>query len=106
MSDTLSQKKPIEIKNCEVKPYRRGDKMEILLKSDSVILESPKEISIPDVDFEDDLPAEITLDALPRKYEFAKVTVNVKVQRLIWKLFVTGKKSWQYILQIAVLQPK
>lgn len=56
--------------------------MEILLKSESLIRESPKEISIPDVDFEDDLLAEITLDALPPNYEFAKVTVNVKVQRL------------------------
>ena len=90
----LSQKKPIEIKNCEVKPSRRGEKMEILLKSESLIHESPKEISIPDVDFEDDLLPEITLDALPPNYEFAKVTVNVKVQRLTDpETAHTGKKS-------------
>ena len=37
MSDMLTKKRAIEIKNCEMKPSRRGDKMEILLKSDSKI---------------------------------------------------------------------
>ena len=35
MSDMMSKKKPIQIENCEIKPSRMGDKMEIMLKSDS-----------------------------------------------------------------------
>ena len=53
--------------------------MEILLKSDSKINASDKKIDVPDIDFEDDTPEEIALDALQSKYE---VTVNVKVQKL------------------------
>jgi hypothetical protein len=34
------------------------------------------------VDFKDDNPDEIRLDALQSKYVFAKVTVSVKVQKL------------------------
>ena len=32
MSDMLMKKRAIEIKGCEIKPSRRGDKMEILTK--------------------------------------------------------------------------
>jgi hypothetical protein len=67
MSDMLSKKKAIEIKHCEIKPSRRGEKMEILLKSSSKINESEKKIDVPDVDFENDNPDEITLDALQLK---------------------------------------
>ena len=42
MSDMMSKKKAIEIKNCEITPSRRGEKMEILLKSDSSINESTR----------------------------------------------------------------
>ena len=81
MSDMLTKKRAIEIKNCEIKPSRRGDKMEILLKFDSKINESEKKIDVPDVDFEDDTPEEVALDGLQSKYVFAKVTVNVKVHK-------------------------
>ncbi len=53
--------------------------MEILLKSDSKINPSDKKINVPDIDFEEDTPKEIVLDALQSKYDWAKVTVNVKV---------------------------
>ena len=55
--------------------------MEILLKSDSSINKSQKEIEVADIDFEDNSPEEITLDALQSKFIFAKVTVNVKVHK-------------------------
>lgn len=79
MSDMLTRKRAIEINNCEIKPSRRGDKMEILLKSASQINESEKKIEVPDVDFEDSIPEVIALDALQSKHMFAKVTVKVKV---------------------------
>lgn len=77
----LPKKTAIEIANCEIKPSRRVEKMEILLKSDSRISESMKEISVADIDFEDDTPEEIELDALQSKFECVKVTVRVKIHR-------------------------
>lgn len=52
--------------------------MEILLKSDSWS-ESKRKIEVPDTDFEDDTPEEIQLDALQSKFDYAKVTVRVKI---------------------------
>ena len=72
------KKQAIEIENCETKPSRRGEKMEILLKSDSWS-ESKRKIEVPDTDFEDDTPEEIQLDALQSKFDYAKVTVRVKI---------------------------
>ena len=53
--------------------------MEILLKSDSWISESKRKIEVPDTDFEDDTPEEIQLGALQSKFDYAKVTVRVKI---------------------------
>ncbi len=55
--------------------------MEILPKSDSKKNASDKKIDVPDIDFEDDTPEEIALDALQSKYDWAKVTANVKVHK-------------------------
>ena len=55
--------------------------MEILLKCDSSINKSQKEIEVACIDFEDNSPEEITLDALQSKFTFAKVTVSVKVHK-------------------------
>ena len=50
--------------------------MEILLKSNSWISESKRKIEVPDIDFEDDIPEEIQLDALQSKFDYAKVDVG------------------------------
>ena len=93
MSEMLPKKQAIEIENCEIKPSQRGEKMEILLKSDSWISESKRKIEVPDIDFEDDTPEEIQLDALQSKFDYAKVTVGVKIHQLMQKLFEQGKKK-------------
>ena len=95
MSVMLPKKRTIEIRNCEIKPSRRGDQMEIIfLKGDSMINESTKKIDVSDVDFKDDNPDEIMLDALQSKYVFAMVTVSVKVQKLADPEIVrTGKQK-------------
>ena len=106
MSEMLTKNRAIEINNCEFKPSRRGDKMEILLKSDSKINASVKKIDVPDIDFEDDTPEAIALDTLHSKYVFAKVTVNVKVHKSSDPEMVrTGKKKskkvwWPTTLQL------
>ena len=76
MAEILPKKQAIEIENCEIKPSRRGEKLEILLKADSRISESPKKVEVADIDFEDETPEEIELDALEGKFEYAKVTEN------------------------------
>lgn len=94
MCDLLPKKQAININNCEIKPSRRGDQMEILLKGDTKICESPKKIKISDVEFEVGSPEEVKLDALVSKYVFAKVTVTVKVQKLLdLEIVRTGKRK-------------
>ena len=78
----MSKKKSIEIKNYEIKPSRRGEKMEILLKSDSSINESTKNIEVSEVEFKDDTPEEIELAGLQLKHVYARVSVNLRVQKL------------------------
>ena len=54
----------------EIKPSRRGEKMEILLKSDSSINESTKNIEVSEVEFKDDTPEEIELAGLQLKHVY------------------------------------
>ena len=90
----MSKKKAIEIKNCEVKPSRRGEKMEILLKSDSSINESTKNIEVSEVEFKDDTPEEIRLAGLQLKHVYARVSVNLRVQKLAdLETVCTGKQK-------------
>ena len=68
MSDMMVKKRPVEIQNCEIKPSLRGDKMEILLKSNSAVEESTRSIDVPEVDFEDEVPEEIEVSKIKEKY--------------------------------------
>ena len=77
----LPKKTAIEIANCEIKPPSSLPGMGRRLKSDSRSSGSTKEIKVADIDFEDDTPEEIGLDALRSKFEYAKVTVRVKIHR-------------------------
>ena len=93
------KKTAIEIANCEIKSSRRGDQMEILLKSDSRIGESTKEIKVADIDFEGDTQDEIELDALQSKFKYAKVTVRVKIHRASDAETVrTGKQKQEVVV--------
>ena len=66
--NALSEKKPIELKDCKIKPARRGQGMEVMLKSttESDIKESAKEINMSSFNF-DDLPTTISLQDLSTK---------------------------------------
>lgn len=81
MADMMSKKIPIQIQNCEIKPSRRGEKMEILLKFHSSIKETTETFDVSDVEYLDGTPKTITLDELQSKHGYAKVTVDVKVQK-------------------------
>ena len=99
MLEMMPKKQAIEIENCEIKPSRRGEKMEILLKSDSRINEIKKKIEVADIDFEDDTPEEIQLDSLQSKFEYVKVTVRVKIHRVTEAETVrTGKRKQEVVV--------
>jgi len=42
MEDFMSKRQPIQLSDCKIKQARRGDKMEILLKANTSIGDSPK----------------------------------------------------------------
>jgi len=65
-----------------------------LLKFDSWISESKRKLEVPNIDFEDDTPEEIKLNALQSKFDYAKVTVRVKIYQVTEAETVrTGKKK-------------
>ena len=64
MEDFMAKKQPIELTDCEVKRARRGDQMELLLKTTTAIHGSPKKIEVLSADFEDDKPRVIMLEGL------------------------------------------
>ena len=55
---------------------------------------SLKKIEVADIDFEDEALEQIELDALEGKFEFAKVSVGVKIHRVTEpEIIQTGKKK-------------
>ena len=47
-----SSKQPIEVKDCEVKAARRGDKFESILKNDTKLQTSPKKFDLSKMAFD------------------------------------------------------
>ena len=64
MEDFMVQKQPIQLTDCEVKRARRGDQMELLLKTNTAICGSPKKIEVLSADFKDNKSRVITLEGL------------------------------------------
>jgi len=56
LASFLELKQPTHLINCEVKPSRQGDKLEIMLKKFTEIAKSPKKIEVPDQLLEPDTP--------------------------------------------------
>ena len=91
----FEKKEPTRLINCEVKPAREGDKLEIMLKKFTEITSSPKKISIPEE--VPDTPSVIQLTDLPRITNFQRVSTNVKVIAINEPLNVSGGKTKQDI---------
>ena len=64
MSDYKERSLTINLDDCEVKPARRGSKMEIMLKGSTTLTNSPKKFDIPPAELQDNGPLKITLDSL------------------------------------------
>ena len=73
-------KKPVFLKNCEVKRSRRGDKMDIVLKNITQVVESTK--SFEDTGVVDGEGDEITMCMIEERDNFDKVDVCCKVVKV------------------------
>ena len=79
MSDYKERSLTINLDDCEVKPARRGSKMEIMLKGSTTLTNSPKKFDIPPAELQDKGPLKITLDCLSSVNVYERVTVDIKV---------------------------
>ena len=89
----------INLQNCQVKESREGNKMEVMLKGNTIIVESEKDINKSLLDCEDvNTPAFITLSQLLTTQNFQRVSMNVKVIELKTPTYVTGEKMKQDVI--------
>ena len=81
LSKFMDKRQPIQIIDCEAKQAWRGEKMELLLKGTTKIIESHKKMDVPRQEFQDDdaAPTTITLSQLQATENYKRVKVTVKV---------------------------
>ena len=63
----MDEHQPVHLDDCEVKKAKRGNSMNILFKSATSILKSPKKFDIDKFNYQEDM----TLDALDSKDFYA-----------------------------------
>ena len=90
MTSYMEKAQSIKLEDCEVKQARRGNNMEIMLKANTKLEQSPKKFNI---EFHDDTPLQITLVSLPSTNVYQRVTVNVKVQCVADAVSVANKQK-------------
>ena len=79
MSDYKERSLTLNLDDCEVKPARRGLKMEIMLKGSTTLTNSPKKFHIPPAELQESGPLKINLDSLSSVNVCERVTVDIKV---------------------------
>ena len=83
---------PVELANCEVKPARQGEGYEVMLKSSTVIKQSPKKLDVASLMTDiATVSKTVTLSSLESLDVFQKVTVNIKVVELKDETEVRGR---------------
>ena len=98
LSTFFKNRTTINLKNCQIKESREGNKMEVMLKSNTQILQSDKIIDHSSIDSDDvNTPAFITLSELPTTQNFQRVSVTVKVIDCKSPCYVAGEKLKQDI---------
>ena len=91
----MDNQQPVYLEDCEIKKAKRGNSMEILLKSSTTIHKSPKKFDTTVFNFQEDL----TLDFLESKDVYDKVSVRVKVLQLLDTVTTPiGKKIQEIII--------
>jgi hypothetical protein len=97
LSNFFSTHTIIQLQNCQIKESREGDKMEVMLKTNTNITKSSKEIDTSNMN-QDEASSIITLSQLLTTQNFQKVTVDIKVMNAKAPVYVTGEKLKQDII--------
>ena len=73
----------VTLENCEVKPARQGEGYEVMLKTSTLIKQSPKKLDVASLMADIATASKtVTLSSLESLDVFQKVTVNIKVVEL------------------------
>ena len=82
----------VALENCEVKPARQGEGYEVMLKTSTLIKQSPKKLDVTSLMADIATASKtITLSSLESLDEFQKSTVNMKVVELKDETQVRGR---------------
>ena len=85
----------VALENCEVKPARQGEGYEVMLKTSTLIKQSPKKLDVASLMADIATASKtITLLSLESLDEFQKVTVNIKVVELKDEMQVGRRVKW------------
>ena len=92
LNDFHQRNVAVALENCQVKPARQGEGYEVMLKTSTIIKESPKKLDVASL-MADIATASITvtLSSLESLDVFQKVTVNIKVVELKDETQVGGR---------------
>ena len=73
--------------------------MEVLLKNTTQILQSPKVLTVSNLEFETNTPTTISLQDIEQRNVYERITVNVKIsKKFAPELVATGKKKQDVIV--------
>ena len=100
LHEFCGKRESVLLDNCEVKRARRGDCMELQMKSDTKILKSPRNFTIPATEFTVEQAAkDIALVELQDLEQYQRVNVNVKIQTIGSIEYVrTGHKKQDLVI--------
>ncbi len=101
LRDLHVKKSPVKISNCQIKTSRRGLGFDILLKTDSMISKSSVGMDIDKIVIPQDEPQNITLNELPTLDQYTKVSVNIKVLKVLSPVEVGSDKKKKQDIHVA-----
>ena len=92
LNDYYQKNIAVALENCEVKPARQGEGYEVMLKSSTVIKQSPKKLDVASLMADITTASKtVTLLSLESLDVFEKVTVSIKVVELKDETQVGGR---------------
>ena len=91
-------KTPVALQNCELKPSRQGNTMEVILKTATQIVKSPKKIEVLEDEADADPLSPMTVADIKELQPFEKVSTIVKVISKKVPILVAGGKKKQDVL--------
>ena len=92
LNDFHQRNVAVALENCQVKPAHQGEGYEVMLKTSTIIKESPKKLDVASLMADIATASKtVTLSSLEILDVFQKVTVNIKVVELKDEMQVGGR---------------